>query len=484
MNNIEELVQRASIILWACDFNGIITLQIGGQLSNKKLPQNYAVGESIYNVLAGSEGFFEALKIGLEKKESVDALYKWDGNYCQTRISPTENGVIGVCSIENDKIILEKINTIDFAVASTEKFKKDYLAIISHEIRTPLNGITGILNLIKNESRDDSSKKYIDVIQRSVDSLLILVNDLLDFSKMESGKMDIESKSFNLYNIINDITLIFYPNAIEKHIVINSNIDILQKDKLYLGDPKRITQILNNILSNAVKFTPEYGNINIEINQYIDSMKISIIDSGLGISEKDVDKLFKPYSQIGFQTGTGLGLSISKSLIELMKGTIGYSNNPSTFWIKLPLQEYNLNLVTNSADTSPVLSPIIGPIPKINLRTNIKVLIAEDDRTNNLVLCRYLHRLGFLDVVSKKNGRDVYKALEDSVKTKTEFDYVLLDNKMPFMTGIEVSKKFLPLKTKEKIILVSGEEQDVKNLGIDSVILKPYNIDEIEKQLK
>jgi CheY-like chemotaxis protein/anti-sigma regulatory factor (Ser/Thr protein kinase) len=473
MESIEEIVNKASIILWCCDFDGKILLQTGGGLDKK----NYSVGKSIYEVFDGSDGFFEAFQQVLDKKEKVEALYKWNGDYCQTRISYTKDKVIGVCSLETGKVIRDKINAIEFALASTEKFKNDYLAIISHEIRTPLNGITGVLRLIKNESKGYNAEKYIDIIQRSVDSLLALVNDILDFSKMENKKVEIENKSLNIYHIINDITLFFYASALEKNIEIKSNIKVLQKDEMYLGDQKRLTQVLNNLLSNAVKFTPENGNINIEISQNNSNTKISVIDSGLGVSEENIEKLFEPYSQIGFQVGTGLGLSICKSLMELMKGNITYTNNPSTFSIELPLQETYF-------ESKDDYLPIVGPIPKSQVKTMIRILIAEDDHINNLVLCRYLHRLGFLDVVSKKNGRDVYKALEDSVKTNKKFDYVLLDNKMPYMSGIEVSEKFLPLKTKEKFILVSGEYQETKTSGIDSVILKPYNIEEIEKKLK
>jgi signal transduction histidine kinase len=194
----------------------------------------------------------------------------------------------------------------------------------------------GILSLIKNETNEG----YINVIQTSVDSLLLLVNDLLDFSKMENRKMEIENIPFDLNNIIKDIMIIFSENAKEKNIKVTTNKN--NEKEFYLGDPKRITQIITNLMSNAIKFTGTNGNIdiNIEKNEN-DNIIIKIIDSGLGISIENQDKLFKPYSQIGFHAGTGLGLSICKSLIDLMNGKIGYTNNPSTFWVELPRNSFS-----------------------------------------------------------------------------------------------------------------------------------------------
>ena len=475
MNNIEQLVKNASIILWACDFKGIITLQIGGNLEKLNMTQNFAVGSSIYEVLKGSEGFFEALKQSLEKKEKVEALYKCNGNYCQARISPTENGVIGVCSLETEKIVQDKINLINFNIESIQKHK-EILAIFSHEMRTPLNGIIGILNLIKNDQPD---LRYIDILQKNTDSMLNSLNDFLDFSKIENGKMEIEHKSFNLYKIIDDTILFFYASASKKEIKIKSNIIKLDKTKSFIGDENRIRQILNNLISNAIKFTPENGIINIDVNNIEYLFEICIIDSGKGISIENQNKLFKPYSQIENSPGTGLGLSICKNLIELMNGSIGYINDPSTFWIKIPLQkDDNIYTIPKNINNHQV-----GIIPKISI-INKKVLLAEDDEINNLILCKYLYKLGFSNVISKKNGKDVLETLKKSVEKKEFFDYVLLDNKMPYLTGVEVSDIFSSIKTTEKVILVSGNIEITNDfLGIDSIIFKPYNINQIKKEL-
>jgi signal transduction histidine kinase len=401
--SIEDLVKKASVILWACDINGIITLQIGGGLNNIGMVENFAVGKSIYELMKDSSGFLPALDIALKDDKKIEALYRFGNNYCKTRISPTENGVVGVCSLENQTIIQEQIKQIDTTVVQTEQFKKDYVAIISHEIRTPLNGITGILSLIKNETNEG----YINVIQRSVDSLLLLVNDLLDFSKMENNKMEIESIPFDLNNVIKDIMIIFLGNAREKNIRVTTNIS--NEKEFYLGDSKRITQIITNLMSNAIKFTETDGNIQINTGKGDnDNIIIKIIDSGLGISNENQCKLFKPYSQIGFHAGTGLGLSICKSLIDLMNGKIGYINNPSTFWVELPLIRY--------ANEIPLFIPQIGPLPLIDIKTNKSVLVVEDDHINNLVLCKYLLKLGFLNITSKRNGKDAFDTLQESVQ--------------------------------------------------------------------
>ena len=238
--------------------------------------------------------------------------------------------------------------------------KSDFLAVMSHEIRTPMNGVLGVLELLRDTKLSDKQSKLVSTIQSSGNLLLNLINDILDMSKIESGKLQLEQIEFNLHHTINDALMMYHANKLKNDVIMVSFTDPDIASKL-IGDPNRLKQVIFNLLGNALKFT-EKGHIFIHatLTEQQDNqqrIRIDVIDSGIGMSADQLDGLFQPFSQADRSTtrkygGTGLGLSISKRLIEAMGGNIGVSSEPnkgSTFWFDIPVtianqaQGYNLN---------------------------------------------------------------------------------------------------------------------------------------------
>ncbi|SNR84440.1 response regulator [Pseudomonas segetis] len=240
---------------------------------------------------------------------------------------------------------------LDFArkeALEASRIKSEFLANMSHEIRTPLNGILGFTNLLQKSELTPRQQDYLSTIEKSADNLLGIINEILDFSKIEAGKLVLESIPFNLRELIQDTLTILAPTAHEKHLELLS---LVYRDtpRALLGDPLRLRQILTNLVNNAIKFTRE-GSIAVRVmledeNESHAQIRISVQDSGIGLSDDDLRLLFQAFSQADNSLsrqagGTGLGLAISKRLIEQMGGEIGVDSSPgqgSEFWISLSL---------------------------------------------------------------------------------------------------------------------------------------------------
>ena len=356
------------------------------------------------------------------------------------------------------------------------RYRGEFLANMSHEIRTPMNAIMGMTQLAMRLELPKQARSYLDKIYSASDSLLGIINDVLDFSKIDAGRMTLEVVDFELDTVIRDVATAVELRASDKGLEFLTSIDPLLPRYLS-GDPLRLRQILLNLCSNAIKFTQE-GEVVVQAQSIHGSdgkvgIKFSVRDSGIGLSPDQVSRLFQAFTQADASTtrrygGTGLGLAICKQLTELMGGTIGVDSVPgqgSTFWVRLQLTEAAV----------PVAAPAYDDVDFPQLH----VLIADDNSSARTIFADYLTAVGSkVEVVA--SGQEAVAAYQEA---QSPFDLLLLDWKMPGLDGldtIEHLRQLYPDRHLPKIIMISAYDQDAvharsNQLGVGAFLTKPFS---------
>ncbi|MDR1977510.1 MAG: response regulator [Synergistaceae bacterium] len=366
--------------------------------------------------------------------------------------------------------------------------QKEFLARMSHEIRTPMNGVLGMTHLAMQASPPPKQYEYLKKIQSSATLLLGIINDILDFSKIEAGKLAIEKHPFNLREMVEDIKALILPKTEEKGLEFLVSVDDVVPDQLS-GDALRLSQVLLNLLSNAAKFTPS-GSIELRVTGHMTlfgafRLECAVKDSGIGITEKQLDALFKPFTQADNSTarkfgGTGLGLSISKALVALMGGDISVSSEPGqgsvfSFFVVLDLTD-DLS-ATKSAKYEPDDVRFDGK----------KFLLAEDNIINQEIAVAILSDMGAeVDVVDNgQEGVDAY--------LRGDYDLILMDIRMPTMDGLEATRRIrssgkadsasIPIVAMTANAMTEDREESRK-AGMNGHVSKPIDINELKAALQ
>jgi PAS domain S-box-containing protein len=357
--------------------------------------------------------------------------------------------------------------------------KSQFLSIMSHEIRTPMNAVIGLSHLLLEDNPREDQLENLRTLQFSAENLLGLINDILDFNKIDSGKIELEKVPFEPKNILNRIVHSYAYQLREKNLEIQTKIDE-ELPELVVGDPVRLAQILNNLISNAVKFTDK-GSITVSICQVLQNdrkvkIHFEVEDTGIGIPKDKTDTVFEAFTQASTDTtrkygGTGLGLAIVKKLIQLFGSTICVQSKPghgTVFWFDITFEKL-------SDEAAHQQDSIISHAKELQ---NVSLLVAEDNVVNQVLLKKYLAKWGVGNLEFAANGKI---ALE--LYYSKPFDMVLLDLQMPTVDGFEVAKRIRGMKEPEKakvpiIALTAASFSEVKGqleaAGMDDFVSKPF----------
>lgn len=354
--------------------------------------------------------------------------------------------------------------------------KSEFLANMSHEIRTPINGIIGMNDLLLATSLDEKQTHYAQLLRSSGEVLLQLINDILDFSKIEAGRLELEHIAFDLHALVFELaqtsSIKAHAKDLEFVYSISSNIP-----QTIVGDPGRIRQILNNLISNAIKFT-ESGEVFLDIHRKTkNSLMFSVHDTGIGIAKDKQQKLFAKFSQVDASTtrkfgGTGLGLAISKQLTELMQGQIGVESEPnkgSCFWF------------TTTFDFSTQKN---APLKTLLPLKESSVLIVDGSVSNKKLVERLLESRG-LSVTQASNAKEGLQCLKEAALTDTPIDIALIDANLPGINGEQLAKAIGSHKelAQVQLLLMSSDvtkgEKQLSQIGFDAVTTKPLSAENL-----
>jgi PAS domain S-box-containing protein len=490
---IQAILDNTPLAIYVKDMEGRYILVNKTFKENFNVREEDVISKTIYDLRSkGSiEKYMEADQKVIETGKPVemeDVLKFPDGDHHVLTIKfplfDHSNKLFAISGFMKD--ITEMVRYRDELISArqraelAESLQEQFLANMSHEIRTPMNGIIGMTNLLQKMDLQDQQRHYVQIIKQSSDNLLVLINDILDLSKIKAGKISIEKIPFNVQSSLDSLTAAFKLKAEEKKIRFSFTLahDVPEAVK---GDPYRLNQILSNLMSNAMKFT-EKGCVSLDVKlattaQNIAHLSFAVTDTGIGIDEKNIHYIFESFAQESVSTtrkygGTGLGLAITKRLVEMQNGRIDISSKVgtgTTFTVTMPF------IISSQQEVNESIMPVIKPVLEGYDFSDKNVLIVEDNEINRIVLQSSLKQYN-LNVAMAQNGVEAVTYLKDNPGV----DLVLMDLHMPEMDGYEATKRIRgDLKLSVPIVILTAsalrnEKQKSVELGANDYLTKPF----------
>ena len=403
--------------------------------------------------------------------------------------------ILGLLTALAARILSERKRLRNLVATRTDELlrasnaKTDFIANMSHEIRTPMNSIVGFSELAMEEEMSAKAGSFLERIVDNSKWLLQVINDILDISKIESGKIELEQLPFDLHEIFIKCESALMPKAVEKGIKIKFQTEYTPDDRLLIGDPFRLSQVLMNLLTNAVKFT-ERGYVQLlSVVKSVDgdqrSVYFEIKDSGIGMTKEQIQRVFEPFVQADTSItrrfgGTGLGLPIAKSLLENMDAELSIDSVPGVG------SKFSFELMFNTLALDTKAPPIenTGPADDEKPMFSGQVLVCEDNEMNQMVIVEHLRRVG-LDAAIAVNGQVGLEMVEArKLNNDPPFDLVLMDIHMPVMDGMEAASKIHALRTDTPIVamtanIMAGDREMYRQRGMTDCVGKPFSSREL-----
>ncbi|MGL1885208.1 MAG: PAS domain S-box protein [Reichenbachiella sp.] len=500
-SKFREIFESIQDIYFRCDLRGNI-IMISPSVTTLGLNESDVMNTNILTYFTSTHDPKQVL-IELKNKKRIQNIEARLVNpisnsvdfICNIRLLTRGEEILGIEGVARDiselkQSSLELQEAKEFAENSLA-VKERFLANMSHEIRTPMNGIIGMIDLMGSTKLDSEQFEYVRTIKKSSETLMVILNDILDLSKIEAGKMKLNEKPVRLISTFEKLYDLFSQQANSNNTCIYYHLDEITPDWVML-DETRLLQVLSNLTSNAIKFSKDKGTINISLilQKHEDkhyNFKVQVKDEGIGINKEQIDQLFINFNQLDNSStksygGTGLGLAISKELVTSMQGEIGVASTPglgSTFWFTFKVPELDQRLDPN------INNEELLDIPVEFTDRSPKILVVDDNKVNRMVASQILKKSG-CEIELAENGKMAIEIAE-----RLTFDLILMDIQMPEMDGIQATsriKKLLKDKCPPIVAMTaySMEDDERKFLaaGLDDYVSKPIKAKTIINKIK